>query len=339
VPETDHTGKRRVIRPLLRNGIAVAATALVGVALAAPARAEDPSTSAPLMLGTSAVIPPDEAQALPADVTPPVEPSAEVLPPEAQEIPAKSTRAERPDVPRLVISAMHSARANATRDAHARAVAGWYQVSQRQYRRLSDGTRPPRTSSHPRTAPSTVDSVGTPQVSARHAVRVTRHSVSHTCAGLCAGDRRYNVRWNASDITTCIFVLPSQSGRELLCERLLERSRSLVAAGTSSRAGGQYQQARTQYQSDDANDVSTVAVTAYTAGWELAGTNPPDSTAEPVEPLGPADPTVAAHSGAAVVSDVQAAVAVHRTRASNRVRMSARPPVWIGDGGARAHNE
>lgn len=322
MPETDHTGERRVIRPLLRNGIAVTAAALVGVAFAAPARAEDPSTPPPLMLGTSAVIPPDEPQALPADVTPPVEPSAEVLPSETQEIPAKSTRAERPDVPRLVISAMRSARANAARDGPARAVVGWYQVSQRQYRRLSDGRRWLRTLSHSRTAPSTVDGGTAPSARASQAVRVTRHFVSHTCSELCARDRRYNVPWNTPDIGTCIFVLPSQSGREFLCERLLERLRSLLAAAPSSRVGGQYQQTRTQYQSDDVNESSPLAVTAYTAGWQLVGANTPDSTAEPIERLGPAEPTVVPQPGAPMVSDVQAAVAVHRTRASNGVRMN-----------------
>ena len=324
MPKTDHTGKRRVIRPLLCNGIAVAAAALVGVAFAAPARAEDPSTPAPLMLGTSVVIPPEEPQALPADVTPPVDPSSEVQPPEAQEIPAKSTRAERPDVPRLVISAMHSARANVTRDGQPHAVAGWYQVSPRQYRRLSDGVRSPRTMGHVRTAPSTVDSATPPKASAPQAVRMTRHIASHTCAEVCARDRRYNVPWNASHISTCIFALPSQPGRELLCERLLERMRSLLAARASSRAGGQYQQARTQYQSGDLDEVPTVAVTAYTAGWQLVGANTPEGTVESVERLSPARPTVAPVPGKPAVSDVRAAVAVHRIRGANGARMRAR---------------
>src|SRR5215213_2109473 len=112
-----------------------------------PAHAEDSSTPAPLMLGKSAVIPPEDTQALPADVTPPVDPSVDVTPPEAQKIPAKSTRAERMSTVRNVrtrtsgalrhvISVERSNRGLADGVGRGAPVAGWYQVAEGQYRRV-----------------------------------------------------------------------------------------------------------------------------------------------------------------------------------------------------------
>jgi hypothetical protein len=313
VPETDHTGKRRVIRPLLRNGIAVVAAALVGVAFAAPAHAEDPSTPAPLTLGVSAVIPPDDPQALPADDMPPVDPSADVVPPEAQEIPAKSTRAERPNVPRRVISAPHVAHAIAGGDRHPVAVAGWYQVSQRQYRRPSGGTRSMRTTSHAHTVSNAVDVAHSGDAGESQTTRVMRDAASHKCVELCAVDRRYNVPWNASDITTCISALPPQLRREVVCQLLLERLRVLIGSAESSRSSEQYQQVGTQYQSTEFDGAPRRAATANTAGWQRVVANTAETSAEPVLHTSPAGPRVVPQARAPVVSDVRATVAVRKS--------------------------
>src|SRR5262245_43880717 len=317
VQETDHTGTRRVIRPLHRNGIAAVAVALAGVAFAAPAHAEDPSTPTPVMLGTSAVIPPDEVQAPPADVTLDVDPSAAVVPPEVQEVPAKSARAEQPDVPERVISGMQRARGTAAEASHPRAVAGWYQVPQRQYRRDRSGTRSLRTTSHAQGAPQIVNTVPSRNVSVRQTARIKRESVSQTCAGLCAADRRYKARRNGSDITTCIL------GRGLLCGLLLERAGVLMEHAASG-ATGQYQRAGTQYQSAEFNGAARRAVRADSTGWQLVGRNTQDSAAESNRRPVLARSTTAPHVRAGVVASVRAAaVPVSRSRASSGVRTSA----------------
>ena len=248
---------------MLRLGVAVVTAALAALALAAHARAEDLSTPTPLMLGKSAVIPPEDPQALPPDETP-VDPSVAVVPPEAQEIPAKSTRAEQAQSAgswQRVIPAERSKRQASPRVPRVAPVAGWYQVRQRQY-------QPAPSHGDPNERLTAPDDVGGATASAVENGHRSSASISSGCEESCAGDARYNVSSNAPRIGSCISASPPQSGREHLCVLLLERLRSLLAAGASTRSFAQYQKVGTQYQGGGA--VGSVAATSgVTAGWLL----------------------------------------------------------------------
>jgi hypothetical protein len=333
VRETVHTGKRRVIRPLLRSSVALAAAAIAAVALAMPAHAEDSSTPAPLMLGKSAAIPPEDTQALPADVTPPVDPSVDVTPPDVQKIPAKSTRAEQTSTVRNVrtrtssalrhvISVERSNRVIADGAGRARPVAGWYQVAEGQYR----GVRAEARRTHVNTSSSSAPRV---HAGARATVRGTPQSdrsapvsSSHKCVELCAGDGRYNVSWNASHIAACILALPSPAGRERLCGLMAERLRAVLIGATATRSTTQYQPAGTQYQASGPEEMSVGPVTAASTGWELVA---PASAKHAIHVA--RNPSAAAATATQATrhttEHVLAAVAVQRKRAADRARLSA----------------
>lgn len=279
MPEANREGKwRRTVGRGMLTAVLPAA-ALLALAHATSARADDQAPPPPLMVSKSAVIAPDEPDAtVPDETAPPQEVS--VPAPVVEQQPTKTAAADgwelaakphrmRPvvhhlpqpaaprEVPSPVISAhvrvVHPVRPHHAVSKALHVVAAepsrWYQIEPRQYRHARAGSR---------IAPRNGVSVAPPAASAPQAgpSRGGAHTSRSICAfhtgkclQLCPSYAPYKLTQNGRWIGACNFLPVAVSGLDRLHAKLLERLWFVALNTRVGVAAIQYQCHASQYQS------------------------------------------------------------------------------------------
>ena len=279
MPEANREGKRRTVGRGMLNVAVLPAAALLALAFATPAHADDQSAPPPLMLSTDAVIVTDEPDATvdpeaaqletasaPAPVV--VQATTKVVAAEGWELAAKPQQLRRvvhrlpqPAAPRetppVVISSHarpvhrvrpHHAVSHASR-AGAEAPARWYQIAQWQYRQLraKGGSSPQNGVAHA-VQPVYVARGEPSGAGPRMAQKVCAFRTGK-CLELCAGYADYKATQNGRWIGVCNYVPVAMSGLDRLHASLLDRLWLLALNARAGASAGQYQCLALQYQS------------------------------------------------------------------------------------------
>jgi hypothetical protein len=255
------------------------AAALLALAFATPAHADDQSPPPVLMLGKSAVIAPDEPDAttVAADAVPP-EPASAPAPVVEQsptravatdgwELAAKPHQWRRVvhhvppaaaprETPSAVISrparTVHRVRAHhAVSRASGTAAAApsrWYQVDEGQYRHARAGSRvSPQNGVSLAVQPGYVPQAGPSRAGPRLAQTVCAFHTER-CVQLCPSYAAYKVTQNGRWIGVCNYVPVAMPGLDRLHAKLLERLWLLALNARAGVSAIQYQCLASQYQ-------------------------------------------------------------------------------------------
>lgn len=250
--------------------------AMLALALATPARAEDQSPPPPLMLGKSAVVAPDEPDAtVVADIetpnsadaaAPPADPApVRVVAVKGWELAAKTrhwrvrTRPAKTYASPAPVISRRAPIARPVRVRHARKAVShrrsttpprWYQVPEQQYRPM--GARGFGGASHavaPAAQNGAAQVVG-PRVASLRTQRTICGLRVRKCLQLCGSDASYTVSRNERWIRVCIAAPYAFSGLDRLHAILLQRIVSVARTAQRSDSAQQYQCLWAQYQSN-----------------------------------------------------------------------------------------
>jgi hypothetical protein len=262
--------RERAGRGALRTLALLSGAAVLGLAFATPARAED---QPPLMLAKSAVIAPDEPDiTIAADTETP--PSVDVAPPVPDPVPTKAvaidgwelaakpqhrhTSARVHTTPRPVISTPvraphrnrpHHARKAASRPRQTRPAA-WYQVKQQQYRQVrAHGLNRSANPVAPSAQAGHVDIVA-PRPAELQTQRTICALRAQKCLQLCGVDASYTVSRNERWIRVCIATSYAAPRLDRLHALLLQRLWSVARDTANNASATQYQCLWAQYQSE-----------------------------------------------------------------------------------------
>ncbi len=264
----------------------LAGAGMLALALATPARADDQSPPAPLMLAKTAVIAPDEPDAtMPSDANAPEPDSAPATDPDPAparvlavkgwELAAKQHVVHRrasirmhAAVPSPVVSTharpVHAARPHrAAGRAHSAAAAAkprWYQLARVQYRDTPADSLSGRPDLASWTTHRPAHRFAAPRPAPAQRMRTICELRLRKCLQFCSRIAIDNVAQNERWIGACISSRDRASRLDRVHELLLRRLWSLALDDRMTASGQQYQSYRTQYQS---------AAAAF--GWEAAG--------------------------------------------------------------------
>jgi hypothetical protein len=265
-----HIGRANLGKLAVLSGVA-----MLGLALATPARADDQSPPPPLMLGKSALVAPDEPDATVVDTETPS--SADVAAPPADPAPVRvvavrgwelaakphhyravTRPAETPATPAPVIS-RRAAVAQPVRAWHVRktvshrrstAPSRWYQVPERQYRPTRASGLGGDSNAVAPAAQSGALHLAAPRPAGPRSQRTICELRARKCLQLCDSDASYTVSRNERWIRVCIAAPYAFSGLDRLHAILLQRIVSVARIAQRTGLAQQYQCMWAQYQSN-----------------------------------------------------------------------------------------
>jgi len=374
VPEAKREGKRRATGRGMLTLAVLPAAALLALAFATPAHADDQSPPPVLMLGKSAVIAPDEPDAtVAADAVPPAPASAPA--PVVEQAPTRAVAtggwelAAKPHQWRRVVhhvppaaaphetsSAVISRPARTVHRAHrvrshrvvsqasraaTPAPSRWYQVDEGQYRHARAGSRiSPQNGVSVAVQPVYVPQAGPSRAGPRLARTVCAFRTGK-CLQLCLSYAAYKVTQNGRWIGVCNYVPVAMPGLDRLHANLLERLWLLALNARAGVSAIQYQCLASQYQRQTCGAPSQSSGSRGTAR-EPVRSRAHDRTAN-------RRPAVAEPEGVAAVDGrkvarVLAAVATHETHGAKAfhrspVRAAATKPSATPEAAPRAGSE